>query len=38
MLIEQIIDFKLRGPGPPGRTCISTTGYFHVKKSPKNIF
>ena len=29
MLIEQNIEFKLRGPGPPGRTC--TPGYFHNK-------
>ena len=28
MLIEQIIEFELRGPRPPGRTCIPTTGYF----------
>ena len=31
MLIEQIIEFKLRGLGPLDRTCIPTTGYFHVK-------
>ena len=31
MLIEQIIEFKLRGLGPLNRTCPSTTGYFHVK-------
>ena len=29
MLIEQIIEFKLRGLGPLNRT--PTTGYFHVK-------
>ena len=29
MLNEQIIEFKLRKPGPPGRTCTPTTGYFH---------
>ena len=29
MLIEQIIEFELRGPGPPGRTCTPTTDYFH---------
>ena len=28
MLIEQIIEFKLRGLD---RMCIPTTGYFHVK-------
>ena len=22
MLIEQIFKFELRGPGPPGRTCL----------------
>ena len=31
MLIEQIIEFKLRGLGPLNRTCTFTTGYFHVK-------
>ena len=31
MLIEQIIEFKLRGLGPLNRTCTPTTGYFHVK-------
>ena len=31
MLIEQIIEFKLRGLGPLNRTCIPKTGYFHVK-------
>ena len=31
MLIEQIIEFKLRRPGPLNRTCTPTTGYFHVK-------
>ena len=30
MLIEQIIEFQLRGPRPPGRTCTSITGYFHT--------
>ena len=30
-------EFESRGPGPPGRTCTSTTGYFHdkTKKSQK---
>ena len=28
MLFEQIIQFELTGPGPPGRTCTPTTGYF----------
>ena len=31
MLIEQIIEFELRGPGPPGRTCTPTTGQLHDK-------
>ena len=26
MLIKQIIEFQLRGPGPPGRTCTPMTG------------
>ena len=32
MIIEQIIEFKLRGLGPLNRTCTPTTGYFHVKR------
>ena len=31
MLIDQIIDFELRGPAPPGRTCTPITGYFRDK-------
>ena len=31
MLIEQIIEFELRGPGFPGRTCTTKPGYFHGK-------
>ena len=31
MLIEQIIEFKLRGLRPLNRTCTPTTGYFQVK-------
>ena len=31
MLIEQIIEFEVRGPGPPGRTCTSTAGNFYDK-------
>ena len=31
MLIEQIIEFELRGPGPPGRTYTPTISYFHEK-------
>ena len=33
MLIEQIIEFELRGPGSHDHTCILTpkTGYFHDK-------
>ena len=26
MLIEQVIEFELRGPGSPGRTCTLITG------------
>ena len=29
MLIEQIIDFELREPGPPSRTSTPKPGYFH---------
>ena len=32
MLIEQIIEFGLKGPGPPGHTCTTTTGYFQKKQ------
>ena len=31
MLIEQIIEFEMRGPGSPGRTWIPKTGYFQDK-------
>ena len=31
MLIEQIIEFELRGCGPPGRICALITGYFYGK-------
>ena len=31
MQIEQIIEFELGGPGPPGRTCTPITAYFHDK-------
>ena len=31
MLIEQIIELQLRGPGLPGLTCTSITDYFHGK-------
>ena len=31
MLIELIIEFELRGPGPSGRTCSPTTDYSHDK-------
>ena len=31
MHIEQILEFELRGYGPPGRTCSPITGYFHDK-------
>ena len=39
MLIEQIIEFQSRGPGPPDCTCTPTTGYFHDKtKISRKIF
>ena len=31
MLIEQVIQFKIMGPGPPGRTCTPINAYFHDK-------
>ena len=31
MLIEQIIEFELRGDGSLGRICNSKTGYFSDK-------
>ena len=31
MLIEQIIEFKLRRRGPPSCTCTPITAYFHDK-------
>ena len=31
MLFEQFIEFEVRGPGPPGRTCTSTAGNFYDK-------
>ena len=31
MLIEQIIEFQFRGPGPPGRTCTPITALLHNK-------
>ena len=39
MIIEQTIQFELRGPGLPGRTCTSLIGYFQDKTitSQENI-
>ena len=39
MLVEQIIEFELRGPRPPGLRCTPTTGYFldKTKISKKNL-
>ena len=31
MLIERIIEFELRGPGPPGHSCTPITVYFYDK-------
>ena len=28
---EHIVEFQLRGPGPPGRTCTPITGLLHDK-------
>ena len=36
MLIEQIIEFQLMGPGLPGRACTPTTGYFYDKTKISN--
>ena len=30
MLLEQIIEFQLRGPGPPGRTCTPIIGVAKI--------
>ena len=44
MLIEQIIEFEWRGPGPPIRTCTPITANFHnetkfsKKKSSSGLF
>ena len=39
MLIEQNIEFEVRGHGPLGRICIPTAGYFYDKtKILRNIF
>ena len=36
MLIEQIVELQLRGPGPLGLTCTSITDYFYDQtKIPK---
>ena len=39
MLIEQIIELELRGPGTPGRTYTPTTGNFFdkTKLSKENL-
>ena len=31
MLIEQIVELQLKGPGPPRLTCTFRTGYLHDK-------
>ena len=31
MPIDQIIEFELRGLGPPGLTCTPLIDYFHDK-------
>ena len=39
MLIEQIIEFELKGPVSPSCTCTPKTGYFYdkAKISKSNI-
>ena len=37
MLIDQVIEFELREPGPSGRTCAYTTGYFHDMTKQKSL-
>ena len=37
MLIEEIIEFELRGPGLPGPSCTLTNGIFYEKKTPRKI-
>ena len=31
MLIQQIVEIELKGPGPPSRTCTPVTGWLHDK-------
>ena len=31
LIIEQSIEFELRGPGPRSRTCTPKRGYFYDK-------
>ena len=38
MLIEQIIEFKLRDPGPPGPTCAIQLVIFMTKKISQKKF
>ena len=39
MLINRMIEFELRWPGPPGRLCTPTIEYFYDKqKSLQKIF
>ena len=39
MLIEQIIEFELRGPVPPNPTGSLKSRYFMtIEKSPRKIF
>ena len=39
MLVEQIVELQLRGPGLPGLISTSITGYFHdkIKISTENL-
>ena len=36
MVVEQIIEFELRGRGLSGRTCTPITGNFHHKTKISN--
>ena len=38
MLIEQVIEFQLSEPGPPGRTFTLTTGYFHYQTKISKVY
>ena len=37
MLIEEIIEFELKKPGPQGRICTCRTGHFHDMTKQKSL-